>query len=212
MIACLRKGETYAAFAIGLGLGGTTVCRYSREAREVLTVRGLGLSEAIMVAARKSFVIVGGTRRGLDRVGAAWGRPAKHGLIEAAAGAEGRALADGAYRGAGTRVEVSPRRRPRDPGIDERPRLPVNQKAVNSARVRLRGPGERANAQLESWKILRKSRASPPPCDPTGRHRAGPPPRRLNPSGKGSIYCSLTHLRDDLSLIEMIAESDLLSG
>lgn len=35
------------------------------------------------------------------------------------------------------------------------------QKEVNTAHARLRGPGERANAEIKNWKILRKIRASP---------------------------------------------------
>ncbi|GGP16660.1 transposase family protein [Nonomuraea glycinis] len=38
---------------------------------------------------------------------------------------------------------------------------PASQKQANRARARLRGPGERANAQLKSWKTLRKLRCSP---------------------------------------------------
>ena len=38
--------------------------------------------------------------------------------------------------------------------------LSLNQKQVNAAHARLRGPGERANAQLKSWKILRRIRSS----------------------------------------------------
>jgi hypothetical protein len=37
----------------------------------------------------------------------------------------------------------------------------IAQKEVNSAHARMRGPGERVNAQLKSWKILRKIRSSP---------------------------------------------------
>jgi hypothetical protein len=33
--------------------------------------------------------------------------------------------------------------------------------AVNTAHARQRSPGQRANAQLKSWKILRKIRCSP---------------------------------------------------
>ena len=36
-----------------------------------------------------------------------------------------------------------------------------NQKDANTAHARQRGPGERANAELKSWKILRKIRSSP---------------------------------------------------
>jgi hypothetical protein len=42
---------------------------------------------------------------------------------------------------------------------------PQSQKDANKAHARLRGPGERANAQLKTWRILHKLRSSP--------HRAG---------------------------------------
>ena len=42
---------------------------------------------------------------------------------------------------------------------------PQSQKDANRAHARLRGPGERANAQLKTWRILRKLRCCP--------HRAG---------------------------------------
>ena len=38
---------------------------------------------------------------------------------------------------------------------------PAAQKDANRAHARLRGPGERANAQLKSWRILRKLRCCP---------------------------------------------------
>ncbi len=38
---------------------------------------------------------------------------------------------------------------------------PVSQKQANRAHARLRGPGERANAQLKNWRILRKLRRCP---------------------------------------------------
>ena len=38
---------------------------------------------------------------------------------------------------------------------------PESQKEANRAHARLRGPGERANAQLKTWRILRKLRCSP---------------------------------------------------
>ena len=40
-------------------------------------------------------------------------------------------------------------------------KLSRNQKAVNSAHARQRGPGERANAQLKAWRVLRKIRCCP---------------------------------------------------
>jgi hypothetical protein len=38
---------------------------------------------------------------------------------------------------------------------------PKSQKDANRAHARLRGPGERANAQLKQWNVLRKYRSSP---------------------------------------------------
>ncbi|MEU4324762.1 transposase family protein, partial [Nonomuraea dietziae] len=38
---------------------------------------------------------------------------------------------------------------------------PESQKRANRSHARLRGPGERANAQLKTWRILRKLRCCP---------------------------------------------------
>jgi hypothetical protein len=38
---------------------------------------------------------------------------------------------------------------------------PDSQKQANKAHAKLRAPGERANAQLKTWKILRKLRCCP---------------------------------------------------
>jgi hypothetical protein len=90
------------------------------------------------------------------------GAAREHGLIAALEAAEVRVIADSAYRGTGANVEVPRRRPPRDPDTGERRRrLSGNEKAVNSAHARLRGPGERANSQLKTWKILRKIRTCP---------------------------------------------------
>ena len=60
-------------------------------------------------------------------------------------------LADKGYIGAGQDVLVPYRGRGKPP----------SQKASNSAHAKLRGPGERANAQLKTWHILRKLRCCP---------------------------------------------------
>jgi len=67
-------------------------------------------------------------------------------------------IADNGYRGTGFAVPQRCRPAPPDSG---RRRLSCNQRAVNSAHARQRGPGERANAQLKSWRILRKIRCCP---------------------------------------------------
>ena len=53
------------------------------------------------------------------------------------------------------------RQRRKDPYTGCYRPLSQRQRDVNTAHARLRGPGERANAQLKSWKILRKIRSSP---------------------------------------------------
>jgi len=87
------------------------------------------------------------------------GAAREHGILDALRAAGVREIADNGYRGSG--FTVPHRRRPADPETGERRRLSANQKAVNSAHARQRGPGERANAQLKSWKVLRKIRCCP---------------------------------------------------
>lgn len=87
------------------------------------------------------------------------GAAREYGIIDALRGAGVRVIVDHGYRGSGF---VTPqRRRPADPETGERRRLSRSQREVNSARARQRGPGERANAQLEAWRILLKIRCCP---------------------------------------------------
>lgn len=85
----------------------------------------------------------------------------EHGLLDALTAADLRVLADRGYQGAGPAVIVPQRRRRKDPDTGTFRPLSQNQKDVNTAHARLRGPGERANAQLKSWNVLRKIRSSP---------------------------------------------------
>jgi hypothetical protein len=87
------------------------------------------------------------------------GAAREHGLLDALHTAGVRVIADNGYRGAG--FEVPQRRRPRDPETNQRRQLSRHQRDVNAAHARQRGPGERANAQLKSWKVLRKIRCCP---------------------------------------------------
>ena len=80
-------------------------------------------------------------------------------MIDALTSARVRVLADRGYQGAGAVTVPAARRK--DPDTGKYRPLSQNQKDVNTAHARLRGPGERANAQLKSWKILRKIRTSP---------------------------------------------------
>jgi DDE superfamily endonuclease len=87
------------------------------------------------------------------------GAAREHGILDALTAAGVRLIADNGYRGSG--FAIPQRRRSADPETGERRRLSRNQKAVNSAHARQRGPGERANAQLKVWRVLRKIRCCP---------------------------------------------------
>jgi hypothetical protein len=80
------------------------------------------------------------------------GAAREHGRIERLNAAGIHTLA--AYQG-GPAIQVRQRRRRLDPATGRHRSLSRNQE-VNTAHARLRGPGERANAQLKSWKVLRR--------------------------------------------------------
>jgi hypothetical protein len=61
-------------------------------------------------------------------------------------------LADKGYQGAEATAVITPYKDKNKPD---------SQKQANRSHAILRGPGERANAQLKSWRILRKLRCSP---------------------------------------------------
>jgi CDGSH-type Zn-finger protein len=59
--------------------------------------------------------------------------------------------ADKGYTGAGSHVRTPYKGKNK----------PASQKTANRAHAKLRGPGERANAHLKTWRILRKLRCCP---------------------------------------------------
>ena len=87
------------------------------------------------------------------------GAAREHGLIDALQAAEVTVVADHGYRG--SRFRLPQRRRRADPQTGQRRRLSPARREVNAAHAAQRGPGERANAQLKSWKVLRKIRCCP---------------------------------------------------
>lgn len=89
------------------------------------------------------------------------GAAREHGIIEAITDANLTTLADTPYQGGGPAIRVPQRRRRLDPDTGRYRPLSAAQKQVNTAHARLRGPGERANAEIKNWKILRKIRSSP---------------------------------------------------
>jgi DDE superfamily endonuclease/Helix-turn-helix of DDE superfamily endonuclease len=91
------------------------------------------------------------------------GAAREHAIPEALAGAGVTAFADTAYHGLGPAIRSPFRRSRYDRGTGRftRRELSTGQKAANRAHAALRGPGERANAELKNWRILRKIRSSP---------------------------------------------------
>jgi len=89
------------------------------------------------------------------------GAAREHGLIDGLHTAGVRVVADTAYQGGGPAIAVPQRRRRLDADTGHYRRLSRNQKQVNAAHARQRGPGERANAQLKSWAVLRRIRSCP---------------------------------------------------
>jgi DDE superfamily endonuclease len=73
------------------------------------------------------------------------------GIVRVLAAAGLIVLADKGYHGAGKHIRTPYKGRNKPPA----------QKAANRAHAKLRGPGERANAQLKTWRILRKLRCCP---------------------------------------------------
>jgi hypothetical protein len=190
VLACLRKGETFAHLAAGFGVGTTTAWRYVTETVELLAARAPGLRTAIRDAVRAgyAYVVLDGTLIPVDRVAADRpfysGKHRKHGMnlqviaspdsgilrvsgalpgsvhdkkaewiwgVLAALEAAGLVvLADKGYQGS-THAKIPYRGRGK----------PESQKQANKAHAKLRAPGERANAQLKTWHILRKLRCCP---------------------------------------------------
>ena len=183
----LRKGETFADLAAGFGVGTATAWRYAPETITLLAARAPKLRDAL-TAARKAghaFAVIDGALNPIDRVAADRpfysGKHRKHGMnLQVISSPQGEilwvsgplpgavhdltaariwgivreladagliVLADKGYIGAGEHVLTPYRGRNK----------PASQKAANSA-ARLRAPGERANAQLKTWGILRKLR------------------------------------------------------
>jgi hypothetical protein len=190
VLAYLRKGETFAQLAAGFGVGTTTAWRYVGEVVALLAARAPKLRTAVRDArkAGHAFVIVDGTLIPIDRVAADRpfysGKHKKHGMnLQVIASPDGDllwvsgalpgsvhdkkaewiwgvldelenaglvTLADKGYQGSSwAKVPYRGKNKP-DP-----------LKEANRAHAKLRAPGERANAQLKAWGILRKLRCCP---------------------------------------------------
>jgi hypothetical protein len=190
VLAYLRKGETFAELAAGSGVGTATAWRYIQETVALLAARAPKLRQAVRDAKKAgyAYVVVDGTLIAIDRVAA--DRPfysGKHkhhgmnlqvisspsgdilwvsgampgsvhdkkaewiwGVLRALEAAGLVTLADKGYLGS-SYAKIPYRGKNK----------PESQKQANRAHAKLRAPGERANAQLKTWRILRKLRCCP---------------------------------------------------
>jgi hypothetical protein len=191
VLVYLRKGETFAEIAAGFGVSTATAWRYVNETAALLAARSPGLRKALRQAGQDKLahLVLDGTLIAADRLARDRpfysGKHRRHGMnLQVIAGPDGRllwvsgplpgavhdlkaartwgiirelagcgllVLADKGYHGAGTHVITPYKGRGK----------PESQKNANRAHARLRGPGERANAQLKTWRILRKLRCCP---------------------------------------------------
>ena len=194
-LAYLKKGETFAQLAAGFGVGTTTAWRYINETVMLLSARSPKLDQALRKAEKDQVqhLILDGTLIPIDRVRADRpfysGKHKKHGVnLQVIAGPDGQivwvsgavpgsvpditaarnwgviralaacgllVLADKGYQGADPAILTPYKGRNK----------PEPQKQADRSHAKLRGPGERANAQLKQWKILTRLRCCP--------HRAG---------------------------------------
>jgi hypothetical protein len=190
VLVYLRKGETFAEVAAGFGVGTATAWRYVNETVALLAARAPKLRKAVRDANKTGFayVVLDGTLIAIDRVAADRpfysGKHKRHGMnLQVIASPSGDilwvsgalpgsvhdkkaewtwgvldeledaglvTLADKGYQGS-THAKVPYRGKNK----------PESQKEANRAHAKLRAPGERANAQLKTWKILSKLRCCP---------------------------------------------------
>ena len=190
VLVYLRKGETFAELAAGFAVGLTTAWRYVNETTDLLAARAPKLRQAVRdaVKAGYAYVVLDGTLIPVDRVAADRpfysGKHRRHGMnVQVIASPDGSIVwVSGALPGAvhdknaewiwGVLAELEAAGLVvlADKGYQgstwakipyQGKNKPESQKAANRAHAKLRSPGERANAQLKTWRILRKLRFCP---------------------------------------------------
>ena len=190
VLVYLRKGETFAELAAGFAVGTATAWRYVNETTDLLAARAPKLRQAIRdaVKAGYAYVVLDGTLIPVDRIAADRpfysGKHRRHGMnVQVIASPDGSIVwVSGALPGAvhdknaewiwGVLAELEAAGLVvlADKGYQgstwakipyKGKNKPESQKAANRAHAALRAPGERANAQLRNWHILRKLRCCP---------------------------------------------------
>jgi DDE superfamily endonuclease/Helix-turn-helix of DDE superfamily endonuclease len=190
VLVYLRKGETFAELAAGFGVGTTTAWRYVNETAALLAARAPKLRRAVRDAKKNghAYVVVDGTLIPIDRVAADRpfysGKHKRHGMnLQVIASPDGDILwVSGALPGSVhdknaewiwgvlAELEAAGLIVLADKGYQgaahaktpyKGKNKPESQKQANRAHAKLRSPGERANAQLKTWRILRKLRCCP---------------------------------------------------
>jgi hypothetical protein len=186
----LKKGETFPEVAAGFGAGTATAWRYVNETVALLAGRAPKLRRAVRDAKKAGcpHVVIDGTPIAIDRVAADRpsysGRHKRHGMnLQVIASPDGEILwisgalpgsvhdkRAGWIRGVLDGLEAAGLIVLADKGYQgtahakvpyKGKNKPESQKTANRAHAKLRAPGERANAQLKSWRILRKLRCCP---------------------------------------------------
>ncbi|MER6125612.1 transposase family protein [Streptomyces sp. NPDC001795] len=186
----LRCGDTYGRLAAGFNIGIATVCRYIREAVDVLAALAPTFEQAVSTAAQKAYVILDGTLLPIDRIAAdrpfCSGKHKKHGMnIQVITDPFGHLLwASPALPGAvhdikAARTHDIPAALTRAgircwadkayQGAGGTFRVPyqgrwdqfsAGQRAVNVSHAKIRALGEQTMATLKQWRLLHKLRCS----------------------------------------------------
>ncbi|WP_078908104.1 transposase family protein [Streptomyces vietnamensis] len=185
----LRKNETFSQLGVGFGISQATAWRYVDETLDILVSWAPGLHEALAGLGEGDHVIVDGTLIPIDRIHAdepyysqkhkkhgmnvqviarpdgtpLWfsrATPGRthdltaaraHGIVQVCLTRQILVLADRAYQGAGATFRTPYYRHREQPSLYQQ---------FNRDHARLRAPGERAFAQLKSWRLLRRARCS----------------------------------------------------
>ena len=197
VLVYLLEGETYQDLAASFGIGTTTAWRYVQEGITLAARYAPSLNQATALAAKLGFACLDGTLIAIDRVADDRpyysGKHKHHGVnVQVIAGPKGEVLwvsaalpgsthdltaarahrildaleaagltvlADKGYIGAGGALIVPVKGK----------NLTDDRLELNRAHAALRGPAERANAQLKQFKILTKLRCSPTKATQTVR-------------------------------------------